>query len=528
VEALNPFIVSYLTEGSLTAQELLQRYSFEPIQYLHQNLASNNNVFLIGRPGVGKTMLLKIFEPDLMALLFESNTPEHIRVRNFLPAGTVGVYLNLASPDSRLDQFQGRLYANGWWLNAYADYLNSFLFDQACFAVEAMFGVAEWRHRNDAKTSQPFELPQLSVLLMENLRKESASFEQVGSIAELRVFLQERLQQWSRFTNNDEGAPEPKVLFPRLGRPLFHLVNAIRRSGLLGAPFRLFVIVDQYESLYSYREIIDYRPIFNEAIRAASRGGTGIEFKIGSRQYAYKNFELPGKSGKIEIGREAIEINLDAVAENFYGKLAKDVFQKRMSPFLAGVRANELEPRKYLPGLRPTEEASLYAGDEIGLAKHLSPFERGWRGYGFSEVECKEIVGKSGLRETNALAGTLACIAITRWLRRGRQGEPVGCDPIIGSFSDVEKMVFHLKVLLSEIQTQIDPANRPTIEVQSNHKTSVENFVHDATVPALFQLASYYKNLRRYFSGFETVVRLSSNVAVVLIELLQAIYERAF
>ena len=527
MDTLNPFVVSYLTEGSLTAQELLQRYSFEPIQYLHQKLASNNNVFLVGRPGVGKTMLLKIFEPDLMSLLYESDNPEHARVREFLPLGTVGVYLNLASPDSRLDQFQGRAYSNDWWLQAYADYLNTFLFDQTCYAIEAMFEVTEWRKRNKVRTVNPLERPSLSRLLLQNLRKESSAFDELHSFGELREFFQKRLQQWSRFTNNADEMDAPKVLFPRLGRPLFHLANSIRRCSLLSSPFRLFVIVDQYESLYGYRTIIDYRPIFNEAIRAASRGSTGIEFKIGSRQYAYKHFELPANSGRIEIGREAIEINLDAVAENFYEKLAEDIFQKRLKPFLSGIRTNDLDPKKYLPGLRPIEEASLYAGDGEAVAKHISPFERDWRGYGIGQAACDEIVTNSGLRRANALVGTLACIAITRWLRRGMNGSPIGCAPLKARFATEQKVATYLRILLGEIQNQMEPKDRRKAHARLKRNRVIDNFVHDATVPALFQLASYYKNLRRYYSGFNTIVRLSSNVAVVLIELLQAIYERA-
>jgi hypothetical protein len=524
---LNPFILSYLTEGSLTPQELLQRYSFAPLRYLNQNLASGNNVFLIGRPGVGKTMLLKIFTPEMMSQIYESTNAEHARIRDLLPLGTVGVYLNLATPDSRLDQFQGRSYADNWWLQAYADYLNTFLFDQTCYAIEAMFEVTEWCKRNQVKTTKPLERADLCKLLLQNLRKESSSFEPLQSFDEIRLFFRQRLQQWSRFTNSDDESAAPKFLFPRLGRPLFHLVSAMRECDLLATPFRLFVIVDQYENLYDSKDIIDYRPIFNEAIRAASRGGTGVEFKIGSRQWVYKQFELPAKSGKIEIGREAIEINLDEVAKNFYKRLAKDIFQKRLSQVLSVTRASDLDPKRYLPELRAIEEAQLYVGEGSTVTKHISPFQSRWRGYGFKVHECEAIVASARLTEANVLVGTLACIAITRWLRGGMKGQPVGCSPIEDELSRPEKAASYLKVLIKKIQQEVIPNTRGEPKALTKENRAIANFVHDAKVPALFQLASYYKNLRRYYSGFETIARLSSNVAVVLIELLQAIYDRA-
>ena len=61
------------------------------------------------------------------------------------------------------------------------------------------------------------------------------------------------------------------------------------------------------------------------------------------------------------------------------------------------------------------------------------------------------------------------------------------------------------------------------------HSTALkatDDFVRDTEQAALFQIASAYKNQRKYYAGLDTIVRISSNVAVVFIEILRASYEQ--
>src|SRR5262249_16732323 len=157
-------------------------------------------------------------------------------------------------------------------------------------------------------------------------------------------------------------------------------------------------LIDQYESLYACRDIVDYRPMFNEAMYAASRGGTGVEFKIGTRQYSYTNFLLPGGHGRIEAHREMIEIDLDTVARDFYQALARELFQKRMRPFVPAVQMGSLKPDWCLPALSALEEADLYAREATGdTTKHIHPFVQRWRALGLTVAECGRVISESRL-----------------------------------------------------------------------------------------------------------------------------------
>src|SRR5688500_6145729 len=97
----NPFSVAYLTEASLGTDELVTRYSFLPFKYVRAQLSATTNVFLVGRKGVGKTMILKVFEPEFQQLIYDSDEAEHKTIREGLPDATLGLYLNLASPTAR-------------------------------------------------------------------------------------------------------------------------------------------------------------------------------------------------------------------------------------------------------------------------------------------------------------------------------------------------------------------------------------------------------------------------------------------
>jgi hypothetical protein len=104
----------------------------------------------------------------------------------------------------------------------------------------------------------------------------------------------------------------------------------VRRLSVFKKPFRIFLLIDQYEALYHHRAVIDFRPAFNQAMFAASRGGTGVEFKLGTRPYAYSNRQLLNGDGRVELNREIIEVSVDKLASKYYGQFAVDLYAKRL------------------------------------------------------------------------------------------------------------------------------------------------------------------------------------------------------
>ena len=392
---LNPFSVAYLTEASLTTDDLLSRYSFLPFQRVQAQLSDTTNVFLVGRKGVGKTMILKVYDPEFQRVIYESDSAEHKRVRAQLPASTIGVYLNLAAPTARLTLFQGRGHNSRWWMAAYADFINSLLLDLAFEALVLMRAVPNWVKAHC--TEQAFDEDRLAMHLLPLLREESSAFDGINTIAGLRAATKARVQHWARYVNKDPSVTAPPAVLLSLGVPLFRLVAAARAAELFQTPFRLFLLVDQYESLYQHRRVIDFRPLFNQAMYEASRGGTGVEFKVGTRQYSYTNLSLIEGGGRIESGREMIEVHLDDLSDTFYNSFAKELFTKRMASVAGRLKRADavLEASHYLPEMDAMTEAARYVGaSSTDSRKHFGNFIGRWEAYGISRVRIDEVLGQ--------------------------------------------------------------------------------------------------------------------------------------
>lgn len=515
----NPFAVSYITEASYTPKELLERYSFLPFLQLQRQISSPTNVFVLGRRGVGKTMLLKLFDPDLMEQVYLSDNQELIKVRKVVPPATVGVYLNLSSPDAKVNLFQGHDRDARWWMLAFSDYLNCILLKGALRSIDRMISISPWCEAAGLRSNSWHDGTVIRRLMVD-LRQESSAFNRVSNRKGLDSFLDKRIGNWRRFLNNDSSAKEsPETPLP-LGVTLFRLTDCIRRANVFANTFRLFVLVDQYENLYHRRRIIDFRPVFNEAMYTASRGGTGVEFKLGARRYSYGNLRFLDGDGRIEESREVTEVDLDRMATKFYRLFAIDLFRKRLRVSgLQGSKAVQLAAER-LPALTAREETELYLGKdkEQGVhVKHFAPFLERWEALGLDRRRSEEIVRNAGLWDGNPLTTTLTCIALTRWLREGGRNTPVGCQKRGDASNLVEKMHFYALELMKWIDRRYEG---PAI---SNR--AIDNFVRDAEQVALFILASSYKNQKKFFAGIESIIRVSSNVALVFIEVLGKCYD---
>ena len=169
----NPFAVPYITEASLTADELVNRYSFLPFQFLHEELTRPSNVLVSGRKGIGKTMLLKLFDPEILCPVLQRGNTD---VRDKVPRATVGVYFTLDAPFARLAQFRGQGRDGDWWVASYSDFLNCLLLRLSLSSLQKMCEIEEWRTRAGLANADLLNSPQLAAMLLSGLREESWGF----------------------------------------------------------------------------------------------------------------------------------------------------------------------------------------------------------------------------------------------------------------------------------------------------------------------------------------------------------------
>jgi hypothetical protein len=255
----------------------------------------------------------------------------------------------------------------------------------------------------------------------------------------------------------------------------------------------------------------------------AARGGTGVEFKIGARPYSHRNLSLLESDGQIEADREMIEVDLDRFAQKYYRKFVMDLFEKRLGTFLGSGKSNSrrMSLMQRVPAFLPREEAERYQrADAENLPKLVTPFLNRWEVYGITRHQSERALEEAGIVGRNPLVVALACIAITRWLRDGTKSPPVGCELAKGTKSELLRI--YIGQLIRAIDNRYDGAENDS----KVHSKRIDNFIHDVEQAALFQIASAYKNQRKYFAGLDTVILVSSNIAVVFIEIMRAAYER--
>lgn len=518
----NPFNQPYLTEGISDPHELLSYYSFQPFTYLRNRLGQPGNIFLVGRKGVGKTMLLRLFDANLVATLYREKSPVFKRIRTQIPVGMVGVYINLGSPAIRVREFSGRKLEASWWQRAFSDYLNCIIILELIKNLDLLSAEPEWLAASDLNGSPLENLEDVWSTLTLLLRQESRIYEDITNVSELRSLMEARIQGWIRFLNYESNEAPPTPL--SFGLPVFQIIASIRT---ICPKFRLMVILDQYEIFHGLRDVVDFRPICNQAMSEAARGGTGVEFKIGTRAYAYQNLSLLVGGGRIESGREMAELNLDNLADKYYKAFVADIFEKRLKnsnsssttqkPMLASMR---------LLGLSPREEAQKYmkhAGSDT--PRHLNPVIERWRAFGINDEESRTIIQRSALDRAHPLTATLVGIALTRWLRDGAKKAPLNIpapEPLPDQRSAL--MIHYAIHAIDAVEYRYREGITKSRKMSSIYKAA-DDLVSAYEQVALFRIASSYKNQLRYYAGFDTLVRVSSNVALVFLQIMKTAYE---
>ena len=121
--------MAYITEKGVRPELVFKRYSIEPFKYLLKYLDNNNNCFTVGRNGVGKTMVLSLFNPKYQQALLKKKEKiaEAEQILNLLPKNIISIYLNIASPSIHLTRFQGKNLTNQQWQQIFGDYLGNTL-----------------------------------------------------------------------------------------------------------------------------------------------------------------------------------------------------------------------------------------------------------------------------------------------------------------------------------------------------------------------------------------------------------------
>jgi len=395
----NPFQELYLTEAVDDPQLYWRLFSPKIITGEAHLLFKPGNVVLLGSNGAGKTMLLRLFSPDVLSTF--------IARHGELPFGTdgrgiLGVGINLLH--AGFGALGGRRMSGddiencNLWAVAMGDLLNYSI-------VQQMLGTLEFLTSAHGAPLKDFIGADVSRDALDDfaqhISREPFWFGGLGNISSFktmveavraRIFVYRSFANW----NLDKVPQEVWSTKTEIGVPIREISRALVRMGILRRDVPPMVTIDQYETLIH----IDYERerdpsksvgrTFCRVVNAliASRAPE-VSFKLGVRHYSWgQEARVFGSDARIELGRDFQQVNIDELLrrkENsstwVFPGFASDVAARRLAAFLG--RSTDASLLQWLPEhldeLTPDLEMRAYVGKGSSLrAPHSQEFSAAW------------------------------------------------------------------------------------------------------------------------------------------------------
>ncbi len=514
-----------MTEKTIKPERVFEIYSIEPLKYVLEDLEKQNNYFLVGRTGVGKSMILILFNPLYQKALFETENIDPSQRENrtqlieMIPKKVIGIYWNLDNPLSRVTRFQGELLKEEEWRKSFGDFIGHRLLENFITAIEVMKDNQKWREIHKIRDFDEKDLDSIAKDFSINYCEELPECNPISSWLELKKIISFRIARWKQATNelNNDIFNGPTHTIDLL-MPCLLMMQELKNHTVIEEDCRLFIIIDQYEVLFKHKEIIDFRPVFNLAMRNAARDKNGIEFKIGVRTYAYKdNFKVDNSTVELEIERELKIIDIDERTEEYYHSFIKDLTQRCLIKFpeYTGLKPNDL-----FESLNPLEEVKKYIIKTKDKEKQFTRF--------FSSiVSMKEdiqrliIAHTSGLKDDSLRVWIQTILAIK--IEQILQKKKINLTEIERYLA--EEFPIFLKIISEECKVK---CTESTIhKTKSKNYSSEKDWYEQHREGALFLIASAYKNIPKINCGFGTIEDTSSRIVSNFLEIVSEIFNLA-
>jgi hypothetical protein len=383
--ARNPFQQLYVGE-SLSPSEFTDIFSTALVKHA-MPLFEPGHVVLTGTNGMGKTMLFKLFDPEVR--LAYASAGKAFPVPD--PAGRfIAATINVNT--ARCNDFGNRRAPEGE--NAqelmFGDFLNYFIVLDMLRSVETLAGnaatAAALGLRFDEETRRELTAALASDAVWEGYLDDVSDYE------ELRSRMERRLLLYRRFMNANDVVLNPQVATTKtsVGEPIRKAVIHLRNAGIVPADLPFFVVIDQYEELASINSPdgrkADYRSVVNKMLN--SRDPT-VSYRIGTRGYGWRNhLRIFGTDMRLEEERLFKKVELEARlrrTENanvsVFPEFARDVFRRRVKH--AACRGGSIDENTGIAdmfgrSMAPAEVARVLAGPNEESRKRIVVPEPDW------------------------------------------------------------------------------------------------------------------------------------------------------
>jgi hypothetical protein len=388
----NPFQTLYLTEAVVDPERFASLFSPLIIKGEVERLFKLGNTVLQGSNGTGKTMLLRLFSPDVRAAMMAHQVrlslPDDLFASlsigiNFVHAGFGVLGHRRVSPDHEANV--------ALWQMMTADLLNYSLVYELLTTLNYLNGDkgTQLRERIDLQLNRAT----LDAYADWLSRRDCwfGALEGNSQYEPLLGALRERIQSYRAFINwNIKSVPrEIMESKTRPGAPISEARKGLAVVGILSADVPFIVTVDQYETLAN----IDFEPTrTGQSIGRAlcqvvnaflATRDPSVSYKVGVRPYAWKvEPRYLGSNTQLELGRDYQMVDLDVILQRHentawaFPKFAEDVAGRRIASLLGGPSQDyQRWLPKRLEHLQPGEELDRYCARE---KDRLLPGEPAW------------------------------------------------------------------------------------------------------------------------------------------------------
>lgn len=339
----NPFAEAYVTHT--VSDEHFVRF-FSPVLVASAGaLLQSGNVVIKGTQGSGKSMLLRLLDPEVRVAYYkvdpeeksaDTSNPVPQDLRHFI---STRVDLN----KSGLLDIANTLPAQptpeeiGNLAKSFADLFNYWLLRGLLICIDKI-----------CETPAPFDgivVPVRRDAFAARLAAQDCWFGALSTVTDwesLKLAVKERVTAYRAWANGNRDLPDSiRQSRTMIGEPLSRAAELLKTTAVIAGGTHVFATVDQIEALWMQGE---GRQALGERLRCELHEVLGkrddrISYRIGARRYDWgKGGSLAMRDGRqLEEGRDYQIIDIDALlrrgeyAKNWtFRLLAKDVFQRRI------------------------------------------------------------------------------------------------------------------------------------------------------------------------------------------------------
>ncbi|MCG3195734.1 MAG: hypothetical protein GHCLOJNM_00201 [bacterium] len=403
----NPFTEAYVTHT--VSGEHFVRF-FSPVLVASAGaILQSGNVVIKGTQGSGKSMLLRLLDPEIRIAYFkvdpeerstETRFPISQNLRKFIStrvdlnkSGLLDIANTLPSEPSS-DDIEDLA-------KSFADFFNYWLLrglliciDTICEKPEAFVSLIQADHKDAFATE---------------LAAQDCWFDFLSTVIDwesLKRKVKDRVIAYRAWANGNRDLPDSiRKSRTMIGEPLARASGQLKLSGVISEATNVFATIDQIEALWMQgqgKRALGQR-LRNELHEVLGKRDDRVSYRIGARRYDWgKGGSLAMRDGRqLEEGRDYQVFDIDALlrrgeyAKNWtFRILAKDVFKRRVQttfPDAAELPKDLHKPEQFFgPSPTPQEVVAeaIKRPEFEKLIKLDSEWPEAWR------VEIKKVYHK--------------------------------------------------------------------------------------------------------------------------------------